>query len=62
MKDPSTVEGTWRGPTGESGWFNMHFTPDGKAFSGKFGYAGRKPTGDLISKRPADAAPMPAAT
>src|SRR6202030_4339392 len=27
MKDPSTVQGTWRGPSGETGWFNMHLTP-----------------------------------
>jgi hypothetical protein len=48
MKDPSTVEGTWRGPTGETGWFNMHLTPDGKSFSGQYGYGGRKPSGSLI--------------
>jgi hypothetical protein len=59
MKDPSTVEGTWRGPNGETGWFNMHLAPDGQAFSGKYGYGGRKPTGDLIGKRAA-MAPAPA--
>jgi hypothetical protein len=51
LKDPSTVQGTWRGPTGETGWFNMHLTPDGKSFSGQYGYGGRKPTGTLIGHK-----------
>jgi hypothetical protein len=55
MKDPSTVQGTWRGPSGETGWFNMHLTPDGKSFSGQYGYGGRKPTGTLIGQKVAKA-------
>lgn len=67
MKDPSTVEGTWRGPTGEQGWFNMHVAADGNSFSGQYGYGGRKPTGTLIGKRGAastssSAMPVPAPT
>lgn len=56
MKNPGLVEGTWRGPTGETGWFNMHVTPDGKSFSGEYGYGGRKPTGTLIGHKMSHAA------
>jgi hypothetical protein len=42
------VEGTWRGPTGESGWFNMRLSADGKAFSGQYGFNGRKAEGALV--------------
>jgi hypothetical protein len=51
LTDPSTVQGTWRGPTGETGWFTMHLTPAGKSFSGEYGYGGRKPTGTLIGHK-----------
>jgi hypothetical protein len=42
------VEGTWRGPTGETGWFNMRLSADGKAFSGQYGFNGRKAEGALV--------------
>jgi hypothetical protein len=51
MKTTGLVEGTWRGPSGETGWFNMHITPDGKSFSGQYGYGGRKPEGSLVGHR-----------
>jgi hypothetical protein len=51
MKSSGVVQGTWRGPTGETGWFNMHLTPDGKSFSGQYGYGGRKPEGSLVGHR-----------
>ncbi|HTJ25081.1 MAG TPA: hypothetical protein VMA36_02855 [Candidatus Limnocylindria bacterium] len=51
MKSVNYVEGTWKGPSGETGWFNMHITPDGKSFSGQYGYGGRKPEGSLIGHR-----------
>jgi hypothetical protein len=45
------IDGTWRGPTGETGWFRLRFTEDGKTFSGEYGYKGRKPEGNLIGHR-----------
>jgi hypothetical protein len=49
-----TVEGTWIGATGTTGWFNLHLAPDGKSFSGQYGYGDRKPTGTLVGHlRPA---------
>ena len=48
LKNQSTVEGTWIAPTGATGWFNMHLAPDGKSFSGQYGYGGRKQTGTLV--------------
>jgi hypothetical protein len=48
MHGGGIVEGTWRGPTGETGWFNMHVTSDGKAFSGQYGFNGRKAEGALV--------------
>lgn len=50
MKPTGIVEGTWRGPTGETGWFNLQMGPDGKSFSGEYGYGGRKPEGKLIGR------------
>jgi hypothetical protein len=50
MKSTGLVQGTWRGPSGETGWFNMHLTPDGKRFSGQYGYNGRKPEGSIIGE------------
>ena len=44
------IEGSWRGPTGETGWFNMRLAADGKAFSGQYGYNGRKAEGTLIGR------------
>jgi hypothetical protein len=51
LTNPSTVQGTWRGPTGETGWLTMHLTADGQSFSGEYGYGGRKPTGTLIGHK-----------
>jgi hypothetical protein len=48
MRAAGLVEGRWRGPTGESGWFNLQISPDGKAFSGQYGFNGRKAEGALV--------------
>jgi hypothetical protein len=54
LTKPGTVEGTWIGATGTTGWFSMHLAPDGRSFSGQYGYGDRKPTGTLVGHlRPA---------
>jgi hypothetical protein len=54
LTSPSTVEGTWIGPAGATGWFNMRLAPDGKSFSGHYGNGDRKATGTLVGHlRPA---------
>ena len=50
------VEGNWRGQTGETGWFNMKLAPDGRSFSGQYGYNGRKPEGAIIGRLSTSAA------
>jgi hypothetical protein len=50
LKNPSTVEGTWIGPTGATGWFTMHIAPNGKSFSGQYGSRGREATGTLAGR------------
>ncbi|HTJ27635.1 MAG TPA: hypothetical protein VMA36_15875 [Candidatus Limnocylindria bacterium] len=45
------IDGKWRGPTGETGWFRLQFTQDGKSFSGEYGYKGRKSEGMLIGRK-----------
>ena len=39
------IEGTWRGPTGETGWLTMRFAPDRESFNVEWGYHGRTPDG-----------------
>lgn len=48
VKAAGLVEGSWRGPTGETGWLNLQLAPDGKSFSGQYGFNGRKPEGALV--------------
>ncbi|HTJ27272.1 MAG TPA: hypothetical protein VMA36_14015 [Candidatus Limnocylindria bacterium] len=50
LKDPRTVEGTWIGPTGTTGWFSLHLAPDGKSFRGQYG-SGGKPIGTIVGHR-----------
>ena len=51
-----TLEGTkmsgkWRAPKGATGWITLHFQPALRAFSGEWGYGGRKPNGSIVSKK-----------
>ena len=48
VKATGIIQGTWRGATGETGWFNMQPSPDGKSFSGEYGFNGRKAEGKII--------------
>ena len=45
-----TLSGTWRGPTGETGWLTLHFAPSFRSFNGEYGYHGRKPSGTMVGK------------
>lgn len=44
------LSGTWRGPTGETGWLTLTFSQSFLSFNGEYGYHGRKPEGTLIGK------------
>lgn len=41
----------WRGPKGNVGWLTLNFQPSFRAFSGEWGYGGRKPNGSIVSKK-----------
>ncbi|MGZ3506630.1 MAG: hypothetical protein ACXVAW_19060 [Vulcanimicrobiaceae bacterium] len=46
----NVLSATWHGPTGETGWLTFNFAPSFLSFNGDYGYAGRKPTGQVIGK------------
>jgi hypothetical protein len=41
----------WRGPKGGTGWMTITFTPSFTSFQGDWGYGGRKPSGQFVSKQ-----------
>lgn len=45
------LSGKWRSPKGEVGWITLNFQPGFKAFSGQWGYSGRKPNGTIVSRK-----------
>jgi hypothetical protein len=47
----SQVSGTWRAPSGSTGWITLNFTPSMRAFSGQWGYGGRKANGTIVSRK-----------
>lgn len=46
-----TWSAKWRGPSGATGWLTAHFKNNGTAFSGEWGYNGRKANGQFVSKK-----------
>jgi hypothetical protein len=42
-----TIDGTWRGPTGETGWLTIKFA-NVQSFEGAWGYNGRTPGGHFV--------------
>lgn len=46
----SQVDGTWRGPTGETGWITLTFQSD-SSMSGEWGYHGAKPNGHIVAQK-----------
>lgn len=46
----NVLSGTWHGPTGETGWLTFNFASTFLSFNGDYGYAGRKPSGQVIGK------------
>lgn len=47
----NTLSGTWRSPKGETGWLTFVFTRERNAFSGDWGYGGRKPNGHIVARK-----------
>jgi hypothetical protein len=45
------LTGNWRAPKGETGWVTLNFQPEFHAFSGEWGYGGRKANGKIVSKK-----------
>jgi hypothetical protein len=45
------LSGKWRGPKGNTGWITFNFNPTFTAFSGQWGYGGRKPNGTIVSRK-----------
>jgi hypothetical protein len=45
------LSGKWRSPKGNVGWITLNFQPSFHAFSGEWGYGGRKPNGMIVSKK-----------
>jgi hypothetical protein len=45
------LSGKWRGPKGNVGWITLNFNPSFTAFSGQWGYGGRKPNGTIVSRK-----------
>lgn len=41
----------WRSPKGNTGWMTLNFQPSFRAFSGEWGYGGRKPNGAIVSRK-----------
>lgn len=44
------LSGTWRDPTGESGWLTLNFSETGNSFDGEWGYHGRQPEGKMVGR------------
>jgi len=49
--DGNKLSGKWRAPKGATGWITLNFQPKFRAFSGEWGYGGRKPNGSIVSKK-----------
>ncbi len=45
------LSGKWRAPKGATGWITLSFQPKFRAFSGEWGYGGRKANGSIVSKK-----------
>jgi len=45
------LSGSWRGPTGETGWITFNFTSARNAFNGEWGYNRRKPNGQIVARK-----------
>lgn len=46
----NVLSATWHGPSGETGWLTFNFAGTFLSFNGDYGYAGRKPSGQVIGK------------
>jgi len=46
-----TLSAKFRGPKGNTGWLTLNFNAKGTAFSGEWGYNGRKPNGKIVSRK-----------
>lgn len=44
------VSGTFRGPTGETGWITLNFQND-TSMSGEWGYHGAQPNGHIVAQK-----------
>jgi hypothetical protein len=44
------LSGTWRDPSGESGWLTLNFSETGTGFQGEWGYHGRPSNGNLVGQ------------
>lgn len=44
------LSGTWKGPTGETGWLTFNFASTFLALNGEYGYHGRNPEGTVVGK------------
>jgi len=47
----NVCDAKWRGPTGQTGWLTINFTPSFSSFHGEWGYGGRKANGSFVSKQ-----------
>lgn len=45
------LSGKWRSPKGNTGWITLNFQPRFRAFSGEWGFGGRKPNGSIVSRK-----------
>lgn len=50
FKGGGQVDGTFRGPTGETGWITLMFQSD-TTMSGEWGYHGRTPNGHIVAQK-----------
>jgi hypothetical protein len=50
MVSGGQVNGNWKSPSG-AGWITLHVTPNGKGFSGTWGYNGHKSNGSIVGTK-----------